>query len=97
MENSALLYAHSLYVECLAVGKFAKRRWNGPEIDTSVYDLNDSDLPGCPANVANGTSPCPLSIDVERTTLPKSILSGRALTTLRQWLTSLRTSKRAAH
>jgi hypothetical protein len=91
MEPATLRVAHQLYVECLGVGNFAKRRWNGPIIDTSFYDFNDSDVPSpiLPTATAGFLS----DLYAERTTLPKVAASREVLSTLRQWLTSLRSGK----
>lgn len=86
-----------VYVECLAVGKFAKRRWNGPAIDESVYDFSDSEVPSHPVTSTTRASGHLLwDLAGERTTLPKAIVSREVLSTLRQWWTSLRSGKRVA-
>jgi hypothetical protein len=93
MQQAAMREALLLYVECLKVGKFSKRRWNDPVIDETVYDFTDSDLP--PSLVGSTVSTWEYSRDMERATLPKAGVSGEVLSSLRQWWTSLR-SKRAA-
>jgi hypothetical protein len=96
MEQNTLREALLVYVECLAVGKFAKRRWNGPAIDESFYDYSDSDLPSGPTPVAPEKSSYLWDLASERTTLPKAIVSREVLSTLRQWWISLRSGNRVA-
>jgi hypothetical protein len=96
MEPNPMRDALLVYVECLAVGKFAKRRWNGPVIDTSVYDFNDSDVPSCPAELSERTLGCLWDYSDDRTTLPKAVISRQVLSTLRQWWLSLRSAQHSA-